>query len=114
MGSGLALCFPGGAGATAQYAAISYHANEASDVLFSLHLAGSGLTGATFDAAPARPPRFSASAAPGAMDEHGWEMAFRERAWRSLMPRVARFRNAPRRATAPSPSTLYVSIFRIR
>jgi hypothetical protein len=117
--AGLALCFPGGAGTSAEYTVAAYHGSEVSDVLYSLHVAGQNLALASTltDRLPSPAPAVRADAAPGAKPyDGGWEMAFRERAWRSLAPRVQRFREHPRFASAAanSPSTMYIAVLRTK
>jgi hypothetical protein len=119
VSGGLALCFPGGAGASAEYTVVAFHGSEVSDALYSLHVVPQNLILASTltDRLPTPAPSVRADAAPFAKPyDGGWEMAFRERAWRSLAPRVQRFRERPRFATAAAngPSTLYLSVLRTK
>jgi hypothetical protein len=118
LGTGLALCFSGGA-AGQDYALIPFHASNTLDAQFSISITASNLV------APIPPPSpVRAAGAPlFALDGHslahpwdgGMELKMRERAYRELRPMVHRFRDRARADVSNVVGNiLYVNVVRIR
>ena len=115
LGSGLALCFPGGA----DYALIPFHASNTLDASFPFTITATGVV------APIPPPSpIRAAGAPlFALDGHslahpwdgGLERRMRERAYRELRPMVHRFRDRARADVSNVVGNiLFVNVVRIR
>jgi hypothetical protein len=120
MGTGLALCLPGGV-TGAEYVAIPFHANPTMDVLTTVSVTAANVAAAT---GPPTPSRSAVGAPLFALDnlpltrayDGGWELRFRQRVSQALAPKFARQfgMNGPRFASAPAVSTIYVNIVRTK
>jgi Bacterial Ig-like domain (group 2) len=118
LGSGLALCFPGGA-AGQDYALIPFHASNTLDAFFSISITAANVV------APIPPPSpVKAAGAPlFSLDResltHPWdgglERRMRESAYRELRPMVHRFRDRARADVSNVVGNiLYLNVVRIR
>jgi len=116
LGSGVALCFPGGA-TGADYALIPFHASNTLDASFSVTITATGVT------APIPPPSPIRSdarlfALDGESLTHPWdggmERRMRERAYAELVPKVHRSRARLSDLSNVVGNILFVNVVRIR
>jgi hypothetical protein len=118
LGSGVALCLPGGV-TGADYALIPFHASNTLDAFFSISITATNVV------APIPPPSpIRAAGAPlFARDgeslarpwDGGMEARMRERAYRELRPMVHRFRDGARNNVSNVVGNiLFVNVVRIR
>jgi hypothetical protein len=118
LGSGLALCFPGGA-TGADYALIPFHASNSLDAFFSITINASNVIAPVPPPSPIRSAGAPLFALDGESLAHPWdgglERQMRERAYRELRPMVRRFAQA-RRADVSNVvgNVLYLNVVRIR
>jgi hypothetical protein len=118
LGSGVALCFPGGV-TGADYALIPFHASNTLDAFFSISIAATSV----IPAVPPPSPIRAAGAPLFALDgeslmrpwDGGMETRMRERAYRELRPMVHRFRGGARNNVSNVVGNiLFVNVVRIR
>jgi len=118
LGSGLALCFPGGA-AGQDYALIPFHASNTLDAFFSISITAANVVAPIPPPSPVRSAGAPLFSLDGYSLAHPWdgglERQMRERAYRELRPMVHRFRDRARADVSNVVGNiLYLNVVRIR